>query len=47
MRTIIYAIYDKEEKRRVYTDCNLFKVREKMENLDSERYEIRHTWRSF
>ncbi len=47
MRTIIYTIYDRKEKKRVYTNCDILKVKEEMKKLNDERYEIRHTWRSF
>jgi hypothetical protein len=47
MRTIIYAIYDNKEKRRIYTSAHLCRVLTQMEGLDKTRYEIRHIWKSF
>lgn len=47
MRTIIYAIFDKETKERIFTSAKLTSILTKMETLDKDRYEIRHTWKSF
>lgn len=47
MRTIVYAIFDKETGKRMFTSAKLTSILTKMETLDKDRYEIRHTWKSF
>lgn len=48
MRTIIYAIFDKETKQRVFTSAKMTSILTKMETLENkDRYEIHHTWKSF
>ncbi len=47
MRTIIYAIFNKETHERVFTDCRLAKVNEAFEALENkEMFVIRHNWMS-
>lgn len=42
MRTIKYAIFNKETNERVYTDVRRNKINEVMETLENkEKYEIR------
>lgn len=48
MRTIIYAIYDTTTREKVYVSTKLCSILRKMEELgNDERYNIRHTWKSF
>ena len=48
MRAILYAIFDKETKQKVYINAKLCKVLTELEKLgNAGRYEIRHTWKSF
>lgn len=47
MRTIIYAIFNKETHKRVFTDCRLYEVNKVFEALENKKqYVIRHKWMS-
>lgn len=48
MRTITYAIFNKETNERVYANINRFKCEEKLNSLENkEKFEIRHKWVSY
>lgn len=48
MRTIVYAIFDKETGKRMFTSVKLTSILTRLETFeDKDRYEIRHTWRSY
>lgn len=46
MRTIIYAVFNKDTNERVYTNADLHKCEEHMKGLKGN-FEIRHKWKSF
>jgi L-rhamnose mutarotase len=48
MRTIKYAIFDKETNERLFTDFSRAKCEEEMEKMeDKEKFEIRYKWFSY
>lgn len=48
MRTIIYAIFNKETNERVYTNIDRYKCEKVLNELENkENFEIRYKWRSF
>ena len=48
MRTIIYGVHDAEQKKIIFTHWDKRKVQTEIEKLgNTERYSIRHTWKSF
>ena len=48
MKTYIYCVMNAQTHERVYTNSNLFKVREYLENMeDRESYRIGYKWVSF
>ena len=48
MRTIIYAIFNKETNERIYTNADFGKCNQKLNTLENkENYVIRHKWFSF
>ena len=47
MRTIIYAIFNKETNERIYTNCKQNECEKVLATLDNkENYEIRYKWKS-
>jgi hypothetical protein len=47
MRLIIYAVFNKETNKRIFTSAYFHKCNEKMKALDNaENYEIRHKFKS-
>ena len=45
MRTIMYAVFNKETNERIYTNCRLYKCEEFLEAQENkEALEIRHKW---
>lgn len=48
MRTIIYAIFNKETNERVYANCRQSKCQKMLDTMENkENYEIRYKWFSF
>lgn len=48
MRTITYAIFNKETNERVYANIDLRKCETKLNSLENkEKFEIRHKWVSY
>ena len=48
MRTIIYAIIEKETGKRVYANCRMSKCEEVLATMENkENYTIGYKWRSF
>ena len=48
MRTIKYAILNKETNERLFTDFSYAKCMEEMEKMENkEKFEIRHKWFSY
>jgi hypothetical protein len=48
MRTIAYAIVDKETNKRVDWSIDRYRVEDKLSKMaDKEKYEIRWKWMSF
>ena len=45
MRTIMYAIFNKNTNERIYTNISLAKCTEELDRMyNKEDYEIRHKW---
>ena len=45
MRTIIYAVFNKETRERVFTNINRYKCEDYINSLDNkENYVIGHKW---
>ncbi len=45
MRTIRYAVFNKETNERIYTDCRYKKCVEKINSMENkEKFEIRYKW---
>ncbi len=48
MRTILYAVFNKETSERVYTDCRRHKCEEVLNQMENKNdFEIRHKWVSY
>lgn len=48
MRTIIYAIFNKETNEKIYVNARHSECEKMMNTLENkEKFEIRYKWRSF
>lgn len=47
MRTIIYAVFNKETNERVYTNCKKSKCEEFAKSQGNSNLEVRYKWYSF
>ena len=48
MRTITYAIFNKETNKRIYANIDLHKCETKLNSLENkEKFEIRYKWVSY